>query len=68
MTNLCLTIEIKIYILLNEGVYGYSGISEGSKWSWDLRNKDNQKVASRIYIYVIHSGDEKKIGKISVAR
>ena len=57
-------------------IYSASGIlvdviehesgSLGGSAAWDLRNRNNQVVASGVYFYHVESGDERKIGKFTV--
>ncbi|MEW6096357.1 MAG: T9SS type A sorting domain-containing protein [bacterium] len=66
--NLPGQIRVRIFNVAGEEVYEYEGAS-GGKWTWYLRNKENDKVASGIYIYVISTPDgDKKVGKIGVVR
>ncbi|MEW6621001.1 MAG: gliding motility-associated C-terminal domain-containing protein, partial [bacterium] len=59
----------RIFNIVGEEVYEYEGVSSSGKWLWKLQNKDNEKVASGIYIYVISSSEgDKKVGKIGVVR
>jgi len=67
--NLPHQIKVRIFNIVGEEVYEYEGASTGGKWTWSLQNKDNEKVASGIYIYVISTNDgDKKVGKIGVVR
>ncbi|MEW6095965.1 MAG: hypothetical protein AB1567_05515 [bacterium] len=61
---------IRIFSLTGEGIYDKNVSTTTDIWDgWDLRNKDNDKVASGIYIYVITSPDgDKKVGKVGVVR
>ena len=40
--------------------------SLGGTAAWDLRNRNNQVVASGVYFYHVESGDARKIGKFTV--
>ncbi|MEW6609213.1 MAG: T9SS type A sorting domain-containing protein, partial [bacterium] len=55
--NLPATIMVRIFNIAGEEVYEYEGVSSSGKWLWKLQNKDNEKVASGIYIYVISSSE-----------
>ncbi|MEW6620856.1 MAG: T9SS type A sorting domain-containing protein, partial [bacterium] len=62
-------IKVRIFNIVGEEVYEYEGVSSSGKWIWKLQNKDNEKVAGGIYIYVISSSEgDKKVGKIGVVR
>ncbi|HEU4698969.1 MAG TPA: hypothetical protein VFS40_07310 [Gemmatimonadales bacterium] len=43
---------------------GTSGV--GSEENWDLRNRNNQVVASGVYFYHIESGDARRVGRFTV--
>ncbi|MEW6608435.1 MAG: T9SS type A sorting domain-containing protein, partial [bacterium] len=67
--NLPGQIKVRIFNIVGEEVYEYEGVSSSGKWLWKLQNKDNEKVAGGIYIYVISSSEgDKKVGKIGVVR
>jgi len=38
----------------------------GGEETWDVRNRNNQVVASGVYFYHIESGDARKVGRFTV--
>ena len=38
----------------------------GQRDDWDLRNRNNQVVASGVYFYHIEAGDARKVGRFTV--
>jgi hypothetical protein len=34
--------------------------------NWDLRNRNNQVVASGVYFYHVESGDARRVGRFTV--
>ncbi|MDD5259688.1 MAG: lectin like domain-containing protein [bacterium] len=64
------TITIKIYTLtgelvrtLNDGEEIVTGTA-----TWDGKNEGGEYVASGVYLYVVDSGDEQKVGKIAIVK
>ena len=47
-------------------VIEHESASLGGSAAWDLRNRNNQVVASGVYFYHVESGDARKIGKFTV--
>jgi hypothetical protein len=48
------------------GQYSSTSASQGSEMNWDLRNRNNQVVASGVYFFHIESGDARKVGRFTV--
>ncbi|HEX5876806.1 MAG TPA: hypothetical protein VF468_00505, partial [Actinomycetota bacterium] len=48
------------------GRYSSTSRSQGSEFDWDLRNRNNQVVASGVYFYHIESGDARRVGRFTV--
>jgi hypothetical protein len=46
--------------------YASTSQSQGSEFDWDLRNRNNQVVASGVYFYHIESGDARRVGRFTV--
>ena len=40
----------------------------GGSELWDVRNRNNQVVASGVYFYHIESGDERRVGRMTIVR
>jgi hypothetical protein len=40
--------------------------SQGSEFDWDLRNRNNQVVASGVYFYHVEAGDARRVGRFTV--
>ena len=40
--------------------------SQGSEMNWDLRNRNNQVVASGVYFYHVEAGDARRVGRFTV--
>jgi hypothetical protein len=40
--------------------------SQGSEMDWDLRNRNNQVVASGVYFYHVEAGDARRVGRFTV--
>ena len=38
----------------------------GGEETWDVRNRNNQVVASGVYFYHIESGDARRVGRFTV--
>jgi hypothetical protein len=66
--NLPNTAIIRIYtssgILVN--VLEHQSNTFGGSFNWNLRNRNNQVVASGVYFYHIESGDARKVGRFTV--
>ncbi|MEW6607385.1 MAG: FG-GAP-like repeat-containing protein [bacterium] len=62
-------ISLKIFNLAGELIYEKDKRSQNNKITWDLQNKDNEPVASGIYIYFLndYTGSIKR-GKIGVIK
>jgi hypothetical protein len=48
------------------GNYTGTSISQGSEIQWDLRNRNNQVVASGVYFYHVEAGDARRVGRFTV--
>jgi len=48
------------------GDYSPTSISQGSEIDWDLRNRNNQVVASGVYFYHVEAGDARRVGRFTV--
>ena len=48
------------------GVYSPASASQGSEIDWDLRNRNNQVVASGVYFYHVEAGDARRVGRFTV--
>jgi hypothetical protein len=48
------------------GAYSSRSQSQGSEMNWDLRNRNNQVVASGVYFYHVESGDARRVGRFTV--
>jgi hypothetical protein len=48
------------------GNYSPTSISQGSEIDWDLRNRNNQVVASGVYFYHVEAGDARRVGRFTV--
>jgi hypothetical protein len=48
------------------GNYDATSASQGSEMNWDLRNRNNQVVASGVYFYHVEAGDARKVGRFTV--
>ncbi len=46
--------------------YSSTSASQGSEIDWDLRNRNNQVVASGVYFYHVEAGDARKVGRFTV--
>jgi hypothetical protein len=47
--------------LLEHNSTDYSGTE-----AWNLRNRNNQVVASGVYFYMIEAGDARRVGRFTV--
>ena len=48
------------------GAYDPTSGSQGSEIQWDLRNRNNQVVASGVYFYHVEAGDARRVGRFTV--
>jgi hypothetical protein len=48
------------------GQYSSTSESQGSEINWDLRNRNNQVVASGVYFYHVEAGDARRVGRFTV--
>jgi hypothetical protein len=48
------------------GNYSSTSFGQGSEHDWDLRNRNNQVVASGVYFWHVEAGDARKIGRFTV--
>ena len=48
------------------GNYSPTSASQGSEIDWDLRNRNNQVVASGVYFYHVEAGDARRVGRFTV--
>jgi len=48
------------------GNYSSTSESQGSEMNWDLRNRNNQVVASGVYFYHVEAGDARRVGRFTV--
>jgi hypothetical protein len=48
------------------GNYDPTSTSQGSEIQWDLRNRNNQVVASGVYFYHVEAGDARRVGRFTV--
>jgi hypothetical protein len=48
------------------GQYSPTSNSQGSEMDWDLRNRNNQVVASGVYFYHVEAGDARRVGRFTV--
>jgi hypothetical protein len=46
--------------------YSSTNRSQGSEFDWDLRNRNNQVVASGVYFYHVEAGDARRVGRFTV--
>ncbi len=59
--------EIQIFTVSGELVRKFQGVS--GRQTWDGKNQNGEQVAAGVYIYLITTGDEKKItGKLFILR
>jgi hypothetical protein len=50
----------------HSGSYSPTSVSQGNETQWDLRNRNNQVVASGVYFYHIEAGDARRVGRFTV--
>jgi hypothetical protein len=48
------------------GQYSSTSNSQGNEINWDLRNRNNQVVASGVYFYHVEAGDARRVGRFTV--
>jgi hypothetical protein len=48
------------------GDYSSTSRSQGSEMDWDLRNRNNQVVASGVYFYHVEAGSARRVGRFTV--
>ncbi len=48
------------------GDYASNSSSQGSEMDWDLRNRNNQVVASGVYFYHVEAGSARRVGRFTV--
>jgi hypothetical protein len=46
--------------------YDPTSATQGNEMNWDLRNRNNQVVASGVYFYHVESGDARRVGRFTV--
>ena len=66
--NLPLEATIRIYsssgVLVR--VLNYSATENGGMLDWNVRNRNNQVVASGVYFYHVESGDARYVGRMTI--
>jgi hypothetical protein len=67
-TNLALDTMIRIYTVSGDLVREIHETDGDGQADWDAKNGSGDDAASGVYIYVIKSGAEKKVGKLVVIR
>jgi hypothetical protein len=50
----------------NGATYSSTSTSQGSEMDWDLRNRNNQVVASGVYFYHVEAGSARRVGRFTV--
>jgi len=48
------------------GQYSSTSNSQGDEINWDLRNRNNQVVASGVYFFHVEAGDARRVGRFTV--
>jgi hypothetical protein len=48
------------------GQYSSTSNSQGNEINWDLRNRNNQVVASGVYFFHVEAGDARRVGRFTV--
>jgi hypothetical protein len=48
------------------GTYSSTSSTQGSERDWDLRNRNNQVVASGVYFWHVEAGGQRKLGRFTV--
>ncbi len=46
--------------------YDPTSASQGNEMNWDLRNRNNQVVASGVYFYHVEAGDARRVGRFTI--
>jgi len=68
-TELTLDARVRIFILAGELIVDSGELRWQGTWAWDVKNREGERVARGIYIYLVtNSQGEKKIGKIAVVK
>ena len=58
---------VLVRLLEHDGTrYSSTSRSQGSEFDWDLRNRNNQVVASGVYFYHVEAGDARRVGRFTV--
>jgi hypothetical protein len=58
---------VLVRLLEHDGAaYSPTSLSQGSELAWDLRNRNNQVVASGVYFYHVEAGDARRVGRFTV--
>jgi hypothetical protein len=58
---------VLVRLLEHDGaVVDPTSISQGSEIDWDLRNRNNQVVASGVYFYHVEAGGARRVGRFTV--
>jgi hypothetical protein len=60
--------KVKIYTIMGELVKELSDDDNDGTVSWDVKNKDGERVASGVYLYQIKNPYSEKRGKLMVIR
>jgi hypothetical protein len=50
----------------HSGTYASASNTQGSEHDWDLRNRNNQVVASGVYFWHVEAGGQRKLGRFTV--
>jgi len=66
--NLPAEAEIRIYNIHGKLIQKMEGGGSYGAVTWDLRDKNGEKVRSGIYIYEVRTENEKKYGKLAIVR
>jgi hypothetical protein len=58
---------VLVRMLEHDGTrYSSTSQSQGSEFDWDLRNRNNQVVASGVYFYHVEAGGARRVGRFTV--
>lgn len=58
---------VLVRLLEHDGAaYNSTSRSQGSEMDWDLRNRNNQVVASGVYFYHVEAGSARRVGRFTV--
>jgi hypothetical protein len=58
---------VLVRLLEHDGAdYSSTSRSQGSEMDWDLRNRNNQVVASGVYFYHVEAGSARRVGRFTV--